>query len=169
MMKHTVLFLLLFTASVAAPAQTTFKDAVEYNDYIIVKQQRIGVLLTEYISMATDSLPSAEKLEMKRKSAVTEVKKLVGDLKKMPAWKGNTAFRDASITLFVFYQSTLDNEFKEIAEILLKPEITEADYKRIEELQKSISTREGPLDDVFLEAQRKFAAENNFTIAPADN
>lgn len=168
-MKKKVLLLLLLAAAVSAQAQTTFKDAVEYNDYIVVKQQRIGTLLNEYISMAADSLPTLPKLEAKRKSTVDEVKKLTGDLKKMPAWKGNTAFRDASVTLFVFYQSTLDNEFKEIGEILLKTEITEADYKRIEELQKSISTREGPLDDVFLEAQKKFAADNNFTIAPAGN
>ncbi len=168
-MKKILILLLLVSAAVSAPAQTTFKDAVDYNDNIVTKQQRIGVLLNEYISMAADSAPSLTKLEAKRKSAVDEVKKLTGDLKKMPAWKGNTAFRDASVTLFVFYQSTLDNEFKEIGEILLKKEITEADYKRIEELQKSISTREGPLDDVFLEAQKKFAADNNFDIAPAGN
>lgn len=168
-MKKTVLFLLLLAAAVSVQAQTTFKDAVEYNDYIVVKQQRIGALLNEYISMAADSAPTLPKLEAKRISAVDEVKKLTSDLKKMPAWKGNIAFRDASVTLFVFYQSTLDNEFKEIGEILLKTEITEADYKRIEELQKSISTREGPLDDVFLDAQKKFAAANNFTITPDGN
>lgn len=87
----------------------------------------------------------------------------------MPAWKGNTAFRDASVNLFTFYHTTLENEFKEIGEILVKTEITEADFKRIEELQKNVTAREGPLDDVFLEAQRKFAADNNFTIAPAGN
>lgn len=168
-MKKTVLFLLLVIAAVSVSAQTTFKDAVEYNDYIVLKQQRIGVQLNEYVSMAADTTTTADNLEAKRLAAVTEATKLTNDVKKMPAWKGNTAFRDAAVKLFSFYQSTLNNEFKEIGEILLKNELTEDDYKKIEELQKKITAIEAPLDDVYLDAQKKFAADNNFTIAPAGN
>lgn len=162
-----ILYALLFVCGfqLVSVAQTpTFKTAVEYNDYIITQQNRVLTAITDFnLSLDSGSIRYAHS---KRDVIASVADDALLKLKKLPAYKGNTQFRAVTITLFEFYKSSAEVEYKEMIDLVMRPEkITNEIMKRINQLVDQVSDYEKKLDANFAEAQQKFATDNNFTLS----
>lgn len=164
-MKAISLFLLLFGFQFVAAAQTpSFKTAVEYNDYIIALQNKVGKCIADF-NKAVDS-GSLSYANAMREKIVKAADEALVKLKKMPAYNGNSSFREATIPLFAFYKSCAETEYKEMVNLVLGgKEIDDAVIARVNELVVLVTEKENKLDQQFAAEQRKFARENNFTLS----
>lgn len=164
-MKTVSLLLLLFGFQLVTAAQTpSFKTAVEYNDYIIALQNKVGASIAEF-NKAVDS-GSLSYANATREKIVKAADEALIKLKKLPAYKGNSSFREATIPLFAFYKGCAENEYKELVNLVLggKP-IDDAVMTRINELIAQVTEKENKLDQQFAAEQKKFARDNNFTLS----
>jgi hypothetical protein len=96
-----------------------------------------------------------------------EVQKNIEDIKGMPAYKGNTEFRDAAIALLGFYERLFKEDYKKIAEVrAAAPDnnLTEAQAQEITQVAEKLSADEKTFDNRFQKAQRDFAKEHKMRI-----
>ena len=145
---------------------TSFRNAetmtpVEYNDAIIGEQTKITKAMIE---MANYFAPDIEKSELLRKELVKQCDASIAALKKLPAYEGDTKFRDAGVNLFQFYKEISAKEYKEMIDILRKENIQTSDIDRLTVLEEQISKREQPLDEAFQKAQEAFAKKHNLSL-----
>lgn len=163
-MRHLFFFLFVFGLSQFSSAQTPkFATPVAYNDYIVDQQYKISATVNQLIeSLDSGNLAySTTKLDAMKKASDEAIARIKG----LPAFKGNTSFRDAAAELFVFYKTCAENEFKELVVLLLGSSKPDNYMDRIAALQKQVDEKEKKLDDVYISEQKKFARDNNFTIA----
>lgn len=150
--------LLLFTVTTAfAPAMTP----QEYNDVIIGEQNKISKIM---IDMANNFATDLNKSEVLREQLTKQCQSSVSVLRALPAYEGDTKFRDAGIALYTFYGQISAMEYKEMIDILKKDQIQSSDIDRLTTLEKEITKRETPLDDAFQNAQNAFAKKHGFTL-----
>lgn len=169
-MRKILLLLLLasaFRLNAQTGSQTSFKDAVEYNDYIVNKQTAIGVLINDLMTIVNDSTSTLEQAHKNRTAAIVKMSTIINDIRSMPDWKGNTELRDVSINLFSFYRSCFENEYKSMIDIVYKTDATDDDFAELDRLLVVVTEKEKPLDDKFAAAQSAFAKANGFTLTPA--
>ncbi|MCG3165316.1 MAG: hypothetical protein POELPBGB_01078 [Bacteroidia bacterium] len=150
------LLLLLLIIPFAASAQ---KSAIEFNDIIVGEQNKIGQRIIDFnyaVETDTDTdLPLKLTLEQ-IKASLAEVEKI--------SWQDGAALKNSAIALFNFYQSIVSNEYVEMVKIIDKPELSQGDITRINELLASITEREAKLDAEFATQQEAFAKLNGFTL-----
>ncbi|MFH1434855.1 MAG: hypothetical protein ABIJ56_03970, partial [Pseudomonadota bacterium] len=107
-------------------------------------------------------------MDTKHAALISSIDAALADAKALKPFDGSTDFKDTTIALFEFYKDISAKEYKEIIDILKKgDEITEADAKRIDEINADISKREAELDDKFQVVQEAFAKK--FGIPLIDN
>ncbi|MFH0865570.1 MAG: hypothetical protein V1904_05220 [Bacteroidota bacterium] len=140
----------------------SFSSAVEYNDFIIGQQEKI----LDCHKACTDAVDRNDITFAKTKldELAKQCKTSVDTLNKMDAYNSNTAFRDAGVKLFSFYKDFAGKGFKEELEIMAKPQLTPDDENRINQIENEFSTKEGDLYNAFIEAQNKFASENDIIL-----
>lgn len=142
----------------------TYKTPLEYNEYIISRQMQLQKDITEYTAGAQISIEEADKgLDKMIRDASVSLK----DIEEMPAYNGDSSFRNAAIVLFTFYKTDFSTDFKDMHQIKRKVEGgtgTDEDQQKLEKFSDVVSAKEGPLDARFKEAQTKFAKDNNLTI-----
>lgn len=162
-MRTISLFIALATVLVmSACGGSKFKSAVEYNDFIIGQQE----LILEKHKATTDALDADNIQEAKTQLAAlsAQCKASVDTLNTMEAYNNNTEFRDAAVKLFTYYGDFADKGFKEELDILSKPDFRPEDRDRINQIEDEFSSKEGDLYSAFIDAQNKFAADNNMTL-----
>lgn len=142
--------------------KVTFSDPALYNDFIVGLQTGIK----DQFTAVTDAINANDMNVAKSKTA--ELTKTCGTaidtLNKLDAYKGNTAFRDAAIKLFTHYKEFSEKGMKEELEIMAKPQISDQDQQRLDQLDEEFSKKEDGLHATFMESQKKFAEENNLTL-----
>lgn len=82
-------------------AQKTFSTAVQYNDYIVEEQLKIGESLKEFISVFTNSNDSAE-VHKSRMRIIARADSSVNNVKLMTPFKGDTALKAMRYVYFLF-------------------------------------------------------------------
>lgn len=148
---------LLFTAF--SPANKLTPQ--EYNDVIIGEQNKISKIM---LDMANHFGTDINKSDLLREDLVKQCQKSVTVLRELPAYEGDTKFRDAGIALYTFYGQISAMEYKEMIDILKKTDIQASDIERLTTLEKQITQREIPLDDEFQKAQAAFAKKYGFKL-----
>ncbi|MGE0635181.1 MAG: hypothetical protein AB7P01_01980 [Bacteroidia bacterium] len=155
-MKKLLLLLLITPFALSVFAQTS---ALEFNDNIVEEQNKIGQRIIDFnyaVEAGTDTdLPLQLTLEQ-TKASIAVIEKL--------SWQDGAALKKSAIELFKFYQSIVANEYVEMVKIIEKPDLSEADITRLNELLASITEREAKLDADFAAQQDAFAKLNNFTL-----
>ncbi len=146
-----------------------YKTALEYNEYIIHLQMDMKKDITEYTDAANVSIDEADKsLDKIINDASIKLKEIEG----MPAFNGDTAFRNAAIALFSFYKTSFSNDFKEMHQLQRKVAAgtaTDDVQEKLDKFEDVVSEKEAPLDAKFQETQAKFAKENNLTLIASDS
>jgi hypothetical protein len=132
----------------------------EYNDAIVIEQNKIIALVLEMYNSSDDiDLAEASRLKI-----IEQCKKSIDIVGAMEPYDGNTDLRDAAINLFKFYKDIASVEFKRLIELLNKEELTDVDYEEIDVIDMNVSSRETPLDEAFAKAQRDFSNKYNLTL-----
>lgn len=157
-MKKPILIFLTFFSSVILFAQ---KSAVDYNDMIVDEQAKIGEKITNY-----SYSESPEKSVLNYNALVQQINVSIATIEKLGAWQDDDSFRQATLRLFRFYKSIIENEYKQFLAIMRKPDdqITEADFAQMDKLDMEIQQKEKKFDDDFLNAQIAFAKRWGFTL-----
>jgi hypothetical protein len=154
--------LLLFT-SCTPPVKnkngTVYKSSIDYNDYIVNRQNEI----IEYVlKFSKESTTDLDKAEQTIDSAVVHIDRIVTDIEGMPAWKNNTGLRDNALALFKFYKTTFSQSYMQIIAMQKDGEVTEDEQKQSEVIVDKITSAEEKLDQSFQNAQADFAKANGF-------
>jgi hypothetical protein len=157
--------LLLFSCGSKSPKGkngVTYRSAIEYNDYIVNRQTSLMEDLVNFVQSAQNDLDSAEVM-LDRNVRTTE--KMIVELKGMPAYKGDSSFRDAAIRTFAFYRDIFDKDYRQIIRIRLREDGLSAEADReIEDIVTKIEKEEKGIDDRFQSAQRNFARNNDVLL-----
>jgi hypothetical protein len=140
----------------------TYKNAVQYNDYIVGRQTKLMKNIMDFGKMTESDLDSAEQL---LKKYVTETEKMIHDIQGMPSYKGDSSLREAAIGSFRFYKRVFEEDYMDLLNIRKKNEdITEADMGEMDRIVEKISKEEEKFDKAFHNAQRQFADKNNMKL-----
>ena len=140
----------------------TYKNAVEYNDYIVSRQTKLMRNVLDFGKTAETNLDSAESMLGR---FANETDQMIREIKGMPAFKGDSVLRDAAVKSFTFYKRVFAQDYVDILNIRKKEsEITEADISELDRIVDKISKEEENFDKSFHEAQRNFASKNNMRL-----
>jgi hypothetical protein len=139
-----------------------YKDAVEYNDYIVGRQSKIVQDVMDFLKATEVSLDSAKTMLSKYPAKVDV---LIQDVKGMPPYKGDSVLRNTAIDLFGFYKKIFENEYKQIIDIRISGNSgTEEGVAEMERLAKNVTTEEEKYDKAFHNAQADFADKNKISL-----
>jgi len=162
-----LLFLLPGCAQVAKGKNgKEYKTAVVYNDAIVNHQSRIMKDILNFVDASKVSLDSADRL---LDVYTGELNTVIEDIKGMPAFRGDSALRDAAVQSFGFYKRIMTGEYKEL--IRLRKEgagETDEGVAQMNAIVEKISKEEEGFDKNFHSAQLAFAKKNNITLTEND-
>lgn len=140
----------------------TYKNAVEYNDYIVSRQSRLMKNIMSFVQVAQSDLDSAERL---LDVYVKETGNMVTELKGMPAFKGDSSLRDAAVSIFGFYRKIFDKDYRDILHLRKEQDGTNPDIEeQIQQIVKKVEEEEKGYDDRFQGAQKAFARKNKMKL-----
>ena len=161
-MKKIFTILLLVT-SLAAKSQT-FTDPVDYNDYIVNLQNKIGEKLIAFNEQVASETASYASVEPYFLAMGAEMQDAVTKIKTLPAFEGNADLRNAAEGLFDFYLHTYQNEYKSMLNLVFDPAFDAEDLATLQEILTRITEKEGILDGNFQAAQQAFTTKYNITL-----
>lgn len=149
--------------SVKGKNGVTYKDATEYNDFIVNRQTKLMKNVVEFGKVADISLDSAEAM---LKQSARETEKMIGELKAMPPYDGDSALRDAAVRSFTFYKQVFEKDYVDILNIRRKGQenITQADVEEANRIVEKISKEEEGLDKAFQNAQKDYASKHKMKL-----
>lgn len=164
-MKKVVLILSITISFIACsspekgPNGVTYKTPIQYNDYIIGRQTILLEKIMKFADAAKTDLDAADKLlnEYTADAAV-----MIKEIKGMPAFREDTAFRYAAVNSFTFYKKAFSEYYKDIIRIR-REAAADADDQLNSVLEK-LTAEEKRLDYAFRIAQQSFAAKNKIKL-----
>lgn len=168
MMKSRAFALLLSSLIACQPGEkgkngVVYQSAVQYNNYIVERQNKIIQQIMQFVRVSDTNLDSASAL---LDLVLNDVSLFREDISGMPAYKKDTAMRNSAVALFSFYADIFKNDYKQIIALRQRGELmTEEDLQQINEIVHNISQREQQYDKQFQQAQKNFAKKNNMTLS----
>lgn len=157
-------FLLVFIACnkpVKGPNGITYKSAAAYNNYIVGRQSTLINKVLKFGEAAKVNLDSAEALLEK---FIPETEIVITELKGMPSWKGDSAFRNAAVQSFTFYKRVFEEDYRRILAIRKNENAGEDELNELNVIIDKISKEEEKFDKSFRNAQKDFAQKNNMKL-----
>jgi len=165
-------FLAITISSTAQLRKTTgnnarlnkFENAVDYNDFIVNEQTRIGMAIKGFNTSFEGSNDTVE-IHAARQAIVRQADSAVDRMKKLAPYKGDTSLKKNAMSLFAFYSKIADKEYKQFVWVYFSKEKTaEQKSKELQDIVNDITEREKIYDSNFLEAQKAFAAKYNIKL-----
>ena len=139
-----------------------YKNAVEYNDYIVNRQTIIMKNVMDFVKISGTDIDSAGKMLDRY---ILEMDSLISDVRAMPSYKGDSILRDAAIGSFGFYKKVFGNEYKQLLGIRRSGESgTKDGVAEMNKIVEQITLGEEQYDKIFHNAQDDFAKKNNMTL-----
>ncbi|CAG5083455.1 LIC11966 family surface protein [Parvicella tangerina] len=158
--RLTFLFLLLCSASVFGQE---FSNPVEYMNFIGEQYAQLTEDQWAYTrAIANDK--KAKKIESKRQDLLNSNKSAQAKIKKMPAYNGNTEYRDSVVAFLQLNYDVLNNDYAKIVDM---EEIAEQSYDLMEAYllaQEVASEKLKSAGEMLSETEKKFAADNDITL-----
>lgn len=158
-------FFLIFVSVILVAGCNESKKAVEYYKLVINEQNQIRQIYEKFIySFSNDNLERTEEL---RHQAIKQVDKSIEKMYEMSDYRGSNELKVAAIELFQFYKNSLEQEYPPIINLLKqsKGELTKEELKQTNSKLEKMQERYVAVNEVFLQAQKKFAEENNFEFS----
>ena len=165
-MKFFFSLVAVFSIALNSNAQLKkFETAVQYNDFIVAEQTKIGETIKAFINIFTNSKDSAE-IQDARKKIVSQADSAVSQMKGIAPFKGDTALKKNAISLFNFYSVTAAKEYDQLVKLSFNTTKSSTDVsKEMNGLVTQITEKEKQYDKNFSNAQKAFAARNNITLS----
>lgn len=137
----------------------TYSSAVQYNDYIVAKQSD---LMADVVKLSTQQ--NVDNFEKTINGMIPKIDQSIKDIQGMPAWNGDSLFRNKALDLFKFYREACTNEFATVIKLLRDVQTNPDNATKIQEIITAVSTKEEEFDNAIQKAQGDFAKENNMKI-----
>lgn len=140
-----------------------YKNAREYNNYIIDRHSRLMKEQMKFGEFARTNLDSATfQLEVISKQA----EDVLTDIKGMPPFKKDSALRDAAIQSFIFYTRIFNEDYPKLIALARKERDSADVFARpqIDEIVTKVIGEEKKYDSSFQVAQKAFADKNKLDI-----
>ncbi len=149
--------------SVKGKNGVSYSSAVQYNDYIVDRQTKLMKNVLEFGKMSDSQMDTAD-AALRRYANQAET--MIGELKGMPAYKGDSALRDAAVRSFTFYKRVFETEYMDLLKIRQKGQenITPDDVAEANRIVESISKEEESFDAAFKKAQENYAERNHMKL-----
>lgn len=137
----------------------TYKTPVQYNDYIIERQTKLLEKIMKFADAAKTDLDGASKMldEYAQDASV-----MIKEIKGMPAFRKDTAFRHAAVNSFTFYKKAFSEYYKDI--IRIRQEAADDGEEQLDRVLEKLTAEEKKVDYAFSLAQQSFAAKNKMKL-----
>ena len=139
----------------------SYKTALQYNDYILNKQKDIVNLIMQYAQAGQNDLAKADVI---LDTAIATSNRYINDVEGMPAWKGDSTFRDTTLSLFRFYKNTFSGGYRYIIDMQRDGTVSAAEEEKYKQIVADITDTEGRLDANMKRTQQAFADKNGFRV-----
>ena len=147
---------------IKGPNGVTYKSASQYNDYIVNRQSTLMQYVLDFSKAAEIDLDSAQKMLEKY---TMEAALMIGEIKGMPVYKGDSSLRDAAVRSFNFYKNVFQNDYSRIIYFRKKgAAMTDAEKSEMNTIDGRITKDEEGLQKSLHKAQRNFAGKNNMKL-----
>jgi hypothetical protein len=140
---------------VKGPRGKLYKNAAEYNNHIISRQQKVMIDIGKFVSLSNTDLDSAL-IFLKICTDSTDAR--IRDIEEMPLFKGDSSLKNSALDLFRFYRRVFSEDYASL--IVFWREHGRATPEGIAETNrviKQISVDEEKLDKRFHNVQTDFA------------
>lgn len=166
-MKSALTLLFISFAGMAL-SQADFKDAVQYNDYIISEQRQTVKKNLDYISFSVHS-EDYKLIEAKRKEVLRQITQSKGKIAKMPPFEGDTRLRDEAIEVLAQYQNAFEGDFKEVLHLKKERQNSLEAMEAYFKAQNKAEDEVNKATQKFNKVQTDFAKKNNLTFGSGDD
>jgi hypothetical protein len=149
--------------SVKGKNGVSYDSAVEYNDYIVERQERLVQNIISLRSLTKEELIAADTLLLRY---TRQADSIIEEVRGMPAYRKDTALRNAAINSFGFYKKIFEKEYPPILRLRQKDseQLTTEEIEEANAILERIAKEERELDAEFQNAQREYAMKNNMRI-----
>ncbi len=162
-MKSFVLAIAFVAAFFTGNAQT-FTNAVEYNDFIVNEQNKIGEKILLLIEKFGEEGMTKEGISPTLEDLLVTAKSGVAATKKLGPFEGGAELKASALALFQFYVQIIDKDYREIINLLYGGEMDDAALARLNEIMEKVQADEATYDGDFQAAQTAFASKFNITL-----
>jgi len=139
-----------------------YRSASEYNDYIVSRQSTVMQQVLDFVAVSERDLDSADKM---LDGYVLQLDRIISEIHAMPAYRGDSALRNAAVRTFEFYRRIFGNEYKRIIAIRREGgSFTAEGMEEMERIVQEIERTEEKFDKAFHDAQLNFARRNNMQL-----
>lgn len=149
--------------SVKGKNGVSYDSAVEYNDYIVERQERLVQNILSLRSLSKEELNAADTLLQRY---ARQADSIIEEVRGMPPYRKDTALRNAAINSFGFYKRIFEKEYPPVLRLRQKgsEQLTLEDVEQANAILERIAKEEKELDAEFQKAQREYATKNNMRI-----
>ena len=164
-MKKLVLMLIVSVGFMACNSPekgengVTYKTPVEYNDYIIGKQTILLEKIMKFADAAKTDIDGANKM---LDGYAQDASVMIKDIKGMPSFRKDTAFRQAAVNSFTFYKKAFSEYYKDI--IRIRKEAADDADDQLDKVLAKLTEEEERVDKAFHNAQKNFATKNKMKL-----
>jgi hypothetical protein len=155
-------FILLFSAVFAQ----TKEQAIDYNDKVVADQKKMLILEDFFVTAIINDL-GGDTIKLEYEIYCDYLQFTLDKYSKMKKFDSKDTFRKAIIELLTNFQKAATTEYKEMLDIYSIPteELTDTHFNRWTELSEIVDKKENEYNDAFLEAQKVFAKEYDFSLS----
>lgn len=136
-----------------------YKTPMKYNDYIIERQNKILEKIIKFSNTAESDLDEADQL---LNDYAIDASAMLKEIKGMPSYRKDTAFRQAAINTFKFYKQVFEVHYKDI--VRFRKENTDEADEQINNVVELLTKEEEKVDKAFHNAQKDFAKKNKMKL-----
>ena len=144
-----------------------FKNASEYNNFIILQQAKIAQKSLQYVSTSVHS-EDVFKIEKRRDDVIKQIDESLANVKKMPDFNGDKRLRDETIDVFMLSRNTYNVDFKDVNSLLAKRNDS---YENLQKYYQAQDKAEKKISDAMNDmkkAQVRFAERNKMQIMTSE-
>ena len=143
-----------------------YTDPVAYNDDIIAEQTKVYNKLDSLETILNADEIDEDAVDGAFEDAIAQCDASIKKLQDMGAFMGDDAFQQAGIKLFTGLKDLFNKEYQDLYTLYKKPfdEWEDADFDSMYDIWDAIDSGIADAEDPFLDAQDKFADDNNITL-----
>jgi hypothetical protein len=162
-----MLLLVTFTSKVSGQtfkAGPTFKNAVEYNDYIVDLQNQISGLIIEFNEKIGEPGATRESIQPHFDKMLLTTEGVISKIEKIKGYEGNVELRNTATELFKFYYKTFSVDYKALLDVLFLENLGEEEIAKMTVILERVTADEAVVDANFSKAQQAFAKQHNIEL-----
>jgi hypothetical protein len=143
-----------------------YRNAAEYNNYIIERQSIIMKDIAAFVRISNTSLDSAD-LELDK--SIPELARMNTEIRDMPLYKGDSSLRNSAVRLFHFYYRLFTEDYKQLIQFWrTNGRQTRLGINETNRVIDKITLEEEKYDKNFHNTQKDFAEKNHMKIKESE-